>query len=82
MSKVRPTDMLYANESIAAEGTYLYGGSVECRLLIVRCPVRYGSGDEDDEPEDRDDLNVITYYLHPPREQQTGSWRDRYPAPQ
>ena len=44
-------------------GTWLYDGTVPCRIRIVRSPVFHGSGDEDDPPELREDREVESFYV-------------------
>jgi hypothetical protein len=50
-------------ENVVARGTFLYDDIVECDICIVYSPVRYGSGDYEDAPDVRDDIEVDTYYL-------------------
>jgi hypothetical protein len=52
------------NETIVKEGTYLYDGAIECDVRIVHSSVRFGSGDDEDEPEIANDLARDTYYIH------------------
>ena len=51
------------NEVVVKEGTYLYDGSIKCDIRIVRSPVRYGSGDNEDFPEIENDVKIDTYYV-------------------
>lgn len=51
------------NETIVKEGVFLYDGAVECDVRIVRSPIRYGSGDDEDPPEIANDLQQDTYYV-------------------
>lgn len=51
------------NESYVKEGTFLYDGQVECRVKIVLSPVHYGTGDYEDPPEVRNDIDRDTYYV-------------------
>ena len=53
---------LNPHEKIVAAGTFVYGG-MECELRIVLSPVRYGSGDYEDDPEIADDSVADTYYV-------------------
>jgi hypothetical protein len=50
-------------ELIVATGTFLYAGAVECNVRIMFSPIRYGSGDDADEPEIADDVAADTYYV-------------------
>ena len=45
-------------------GSYLYDGSVSCELCIVLSPVRYGTGDYEDEPAIAEDALIETYYVY------------------
>lgn len=54
---------LHTDETVVLEGTYLYGGSHECDIRIVRSPVRFGTGDHEDPPEWADDFEEETFYL-------------------
>lgn len=51
-------------DTVVMAGSFLYDGSVECDLRIVRSPVCYGSGDYDDPTETRDDQKRETFYVH------------------
>lgn len=42
--------------TVVKEGTWLYDGTVPTGVRIVRCPVRYGTGDWEDPPDIREDL--------------------------
>src|SRR5688500_5797491 len=53
---------LNSNEKVVATGTFLYAGT-ECDLRIVFSPIRYGSGDCEDEPEIANDSVADTYYV-------------------
>ena len=48
---------------IVRQGTWLYSGEVECDVRIVLCPIFYGSGDLDDQPEFAEDILEPTYYV-------------------
>lgn len=50
-------------KDIVKSGTYLYGGSVLKRVIIVRSDYLYGTGDHEDEPEISEDLEVEAYYV-------------------
>lgn len=52
-----------AEKDIVKIGTYLYDDSVRKRVIIVRSDCLYGTGDYEDEPEIREDLDVETYYV-------------------
>ena len=54
---------LNPNEKIVATGTFLYAGTIECDLRIVFGPIRYGSGDYEDESEIANDSVADTYYV-------------------
>ena len=49
---------------VVMRGSYLYDGSVSCELCIVFIPVRYGTGDYQDDPEIGEDAQIDTYYLY------------------
>ena len=53
---------LNPDEKVVATGTFLYAGT-ECDLRIVLSPLRYGSGDYEDEPELANDSLTDTYYV-------------------
>ena len=53
---------LNPDERVVATGTFLYVGT-ECDLRIVLSPVRYGSGDHEDEPELANSSLTDTYYV-------------------
>ena len=54
---------LSSTDVVVMEGTFLYDGTVVCDLRIVRRPIRFGTGDDEDPPEFRDDLVQDTFYL-------------------
>lgn len=54
---------LNPSEKVVATGTFRYAGTIECDLRVVFSPVRYGSGDHEDEPEMASDVVADTYYL-------------------
>jgi len=51
------------NEVLVRQGTFLYGGRIECDVRVVRSAVRYGAGDHQDEPEVGEDRPLDTYYV-------------------
>lgn len=55
-------NLLNTNEKVVAAGTFVYAGH-ECALRIVFSPVRYGTGDDEDEAEIADDRTVDTFYI-------------------
>ena len=46
---------------LVAGGTWLYAGSVQCRLAIVRRGFWYGTGDHEDPPELANDRSMETF---------------------
>jgi hypothetical protein len=52
-----------SRHKIVRVGCFTYAGETTCDLRIVRSPVRYGSGDEDDPPHIADDQAVETFYI-------------------
>jgi hypothetical protein len=56
-------DTLHSGQFIVQEGTYLYAGTVECEIRIVFSPIRYGTGDYEDPPENANDLECSAYYV-------------------
>jgi hypothetical protein len=54
---------LRPGESVAMEGTCLYDAQVQCRIRIVRSPVRYGSADYEDPEDIASDLTQETFYI-------------------
>jgi hypothetical protein len=48
---------------IIKQGTWLYAGQVVCDIRIVKHHWRYGSGDYEDNPEDREDRQGEFYYI-------------------
>ncbi len=55
--------VLQPMQNIAKHGTFLYDGTVLCDVCITYSDVRFGSGDEEDAPDLRDDMKVATYYV-------------------
>ncbi len=54
---------LAPDETVVMEGTFLYGGEVECDVRIVQSPVHYGTGDHEDFPEIADDAMEATFSI-------------------
>lgn len=54
---------LNPSEKVVVTGTFLYAGTIECDLRVVFSPVRYGSGDYEDEHEIANDSVEDTYYV-------------------
>ncbi|MDP9123892.1 MAG: hypothetical protein M3N82_04735 [Pseudomonadota bacterium] len=54
---------LSSADLVVKEGTFLYDSAVVCDLRIVRRPIRFGTGDDEDPPEIRDDLVQDTFYV-------------------
>jgi hypothetical protein len=54
---------LSSADLVVKTGTFLYDGAVICDLRIVRRPIRFGTGDDEDPPEIRDDLVQDTFYV-------------------
>ena len=50
-------------KEIIKKGTFLYDGSVTTDIQIVRTNIRYGTGDYEDEPECRDDIEGEFYNI-------------------
>lgn len=50
-------------QNIVKTGTFLYDGSAVCDVCIVQSPVRFGTGDNEDSPDVRDDAGIDTYYV-------------------
>ncbi|RUR69095.1 hypothetical protein EJP67_18730 [Variovorax guangxiensis] len=55
--------MLFSGQEIVKEGIFLYDGEIECDIRIVRSPVRFGTGDHEDEPHVRDDVEQVVFYV-------------------
>jgi hypothetical protein len=53
---------IYKGETVK-QGTFLYDGTVICDVRIVRTETRYGSGDEEDPPEIREDHPGPCFYV-------------------
>jgi hypothetical protein len=56
-----PLELPSAPGVLVAEGTWLYSGSVPCRIVVVRRSTMHGTGDYEDPPEIADDLTVETF---------------------
>jgi hypothetical protein len=54
---------MFPDGDVVKSGTFLYAGSVVCDVCIQRTDCRYGSGDYEDPPEIRDDLEGEWFYL-------------------
>ena len=52
-----------SNEDVVLRGAFLYAGTVECDIKVVRSPVRFGSGDHEDSTEEREDSKHETFYV-------------------
>ncbi len=50
-------------KEIVKKGTFLYDGSVITDIQIIKTNIRYGSGDYEDEPEFRDDVEGVFYNI-------------------
>jgi hypothetical protein len=48
---------------VVKRGTFLYDGTCECRVEIVETNIRYGSGDYEDEPTIRDDVEGVFFEI-------------------
>jgi hypothetical protein len=55
--------MLFPGQEIVKEGIFLYDGEIECDIRIVRSPVRFGTGDCEDEPRVRNDAEQVVFYV-------------------
>jgi hypothetical protein len=54
---------MFTDATIVKHGTFLYSHTVVCDLCIQKTNCRYGSGDEEDAPEWRDDVEGEFYYV-------------------
>jgi len=54
---------MFTDGTVVRTGTFLYAHQVVCDLCIQRTGVRYGSGDYEDSPENRDDVEGEWYYI-------------------
>ena len=52
-----------SREQAVKTGTFLYAGTIECDVRIVRSQVRYGTGDQSDSPKIAEDVDAETYYV-------------------
>jgi hypothetical protein len=66
-----------ARELVVQLGTYLYAGQTECDIRIVRAPVRYGTGDDEDTPDIANDQNEPTFYVEYGSATQRGTFASR-----
>jgi len=48
---------------VVREGRWRYAGTVEVAVRIRESDTRYGSGDNDDPPEAREDRSELCYYV-------------------
>jgi hypothetical protein len=48
---------------IVLEGTWLYAGTIACRIAIVRRGTWFGTGDHEDPPEVAEDRDVETFEI-------------------
>jgi len=55
--------MVEAETSVIQRGTWLYNGSVRLSIRIELSQIRYGTADEEDEPDTRDDVDTPTFVL-------------------
>ncbi|MDP9602381.1 hypothetical protein ABL840_09350 [Variovorax sp. NFACC27] len=55
--------MLFPGQEIVKAGVFLYDGEIECDIRIIRSPVRFGTGDREDEPHVRDDVEQVIFYV-------------------
>lgn len=54
---------MFPDGKTVKRGTFLYSGETVCDVCIQKTDRRYGTGDEEDEPEWRDDLEGEFYYV-------------------
>jgi poly(ADP-ribose) glycohydrolase ARH3 len=69
--------------AIVAEGTWLYGGRIRSRIVIVRRMTRYGTGDVEDPAEvadDRDEETFEVLYAFPTEPNQFPAAGGQYPT--
>lgn len=52
-----------SQNNIVKTGTFLYDGSVLCDVCIAYSPIRFGTGDYEDQTGSGDDADVDTYYV-------------------
>lgn len=55
--------ILQPSQEIVKTGTFLYDGLVTCDVMIVRGPICYGSGDDEDPPDVANDQQRETFYI-------------------
>jgi hypothetical protein len=51
------------SSKVVKSGTFLYAGNVVCDVRIVREPIRFGTGDYEDEEDVREDQLAETFYV-------------------
>ena len=54
---------MYKDSEIIKEGVFLYDNSVACDIRLFKHKMRYGTGDDNDEPEWRNDVEGEFYYV-------------------
>jgi hypothetical protein len=54
---------MFPDSPIVRQGTFRYSGDTACDVCIQRTNCRYGSGDQDDEADIRDDVDGEFYYI-------------------
>jgi hypothetical protein len=54
---------LHSSEVVVKTGTFLYDETIKCDIRIVRSPIRYGTGDHDDPPEEANDQDREVFYV-------------------
>jgi hypothetical protein len=63
MRDIAQMNGLNYGEAVVKVGVYLYDGTVECDLRIIRTAVCYGSGDYEDSADIADDQQCETFYV-------------------
>ena len=48
---------------VVREGRWMYADAIEVGVRVLESDVRYGSGDDDDPPETRDDSRTRCFYV-------------------
>lgn len=56
--------ILQDGQEIVKTGTFLYDENIVCDVVIVRGPICYGTGDDEDPPELANDHQRETFYIH------------------
>jgi hypothetical protein len=72
--------MTSADWQVVKTGTWLYAGEVPCTVSILKHGWAYGTGDYEDEPEDRDDREGEFSYVEYHAPNHTGESRSRIGA--